>query len=303
MNVVEKPDYATLRWVKEGMDETIQLARQALEEYEEAGFQGQAIEEFLGHVHQLLGTLRMVQVYGGAMLLEEMEKVGHLLAEGELSGDERLAESLMLGLVQLPGYLQRLERGEPDIPLALLPVLNDLRAAHGVAPASEIVLYAPNLNRVVEREPVVPGSGNEEIPALVKELRNRYHKGLLGWYRDQGREEGLQLVLDVIRRLNAVAGTRRLRRLMDSAEALVITIGEGEFAAEDQVKQLFSRLDRVFKELIEQGEEATMEAFPVELLKSILYFVSRSHSHDPVVESVKRTADLANSFPDQLLKA
>ncbi len=303
MNEVEKPDYATLRWVKEGLDETIQLARQALEAYEEAGFRGSDIATFQQQIHQLLGTLRMVQVYGGAMLVEEMERVGRLLAEGALAGDERLAESLMLGLVQLPAYLQRLEKGEPDIPLVLLPVLNDLRAARGAVAASEIVLYAPNLNRVVEREPVIPGSGNERIPGLVREQRTRYHHGLLGWYRNQGQEAGLDLVLDVIRRVNAIAGTRRLRRLMDSAEALVLTLMEGEFTADDEVKQLFSRLDRVFKELIEKGEEEAMEDYPIELLKSILYFVSRSHSHDPVVQSVKRTADLANSFPDQLLKA
>ena len=300
MNEVEKPDYATLRWVKEGLDETIQLARQALEAYEEAGFQGEAIGAFLERIHQLLGTLRMVQVYGGAMLVEEIEQVGRLLEEGALEGGERLAESLMLGLVQLPGYLERLEKGEPDIPLVLLPVLNDLRATRGEVPASEVVLYAPNLNRVVEREPVIPGSGNADIPALVKQQRTRYHHGLLAWYRGEEEEEGLQLVLDVVRRVNAVAGTRRLRRLMDSAEALVILLADGEFAANDEVKQLFSRLDRVFKMLIEKGEEVAMEQFPMDLLKNILYFVSRSHSANPVVQSVRRTADLANSFPNQM---
>ncbi len=300
MNEVDKPDYATLRWVKEGLDETIQQARQALEAWEEEGFRGAALERFRERVHQLLGTLRMVQVYGGAMLVEEMEQVAEALLAGRLQGDERLAESLMLGLVQLPGYLERLEKGEPDIPLALLPVLNDLRAARDVAPASEIVLYAPNLNRVVEREPVIPGSGNSAIPEVVRQQRVRYHHGLLAWYRGQGAEEGLQLVLDVVRRINAVAGTRRLRRLMDSAEALVITLADGEFVADDEVKQLFSRLDRVFKALIETGEEAAMEHFPMELLKRMLYFVSRSHSNDPVVQAVRRTADLANSFPEKL---
>ncbi len=300
MNEVDKPDYATLRWVREGLDETIQQARQALEEWEEEGFRGEALDRFRERVHQLLGTLRMVQVYGGAMLVEEMERVGERLAEGALQGSERLAETLALGLVQLPAYLERLEKGEPDIPLVLLPVLNDLRAARGAAPASEVVLYAPNLDRVVEREPVIPGSGNPAIPELVRRQRVRYHHGLLAWYRGPSREEGLQLVLDVVRRVNAVAGTRRLRRLMDSAEALVITLGEGEFAADDEVKQLFGRLDRVFKALIEQGEEAAMERFPMELLKRMLYFVSRSHSRDPVVQSVRRTADLANSFPEKM---
>ncbi len=300
MNEVEKPDYATLRWVKEGLDETIQLARQSLENYAEGGFQGEGIDRFREHIHQLLGTLRMVQVHGGAMLVEEMEEVAQALSEGRLQGNQRLAESLMLGLVQLPGYLQRLQAGEPDIPLALLPVLNDLRAARGVAPASEIVLYAPNLDRLVEREPVIPGSGNPQLPDLIHDLRNQYHKGLLAWYRHTGDAEGLHQVLEVVRAINAAAGTRRLRRLMDAAEALVITLEEGEFTADDHVKQLFGRLDRVFKTIMAEGEEAAMSHFPMELLKYMLYFVSRSHSRDTVVQSVKRTADLANSFPDRV---
>ena len=300
MNEVEKPDYATLRWVKEGLDETIQLARQALENYADGGFQGEGIDRFREHIHQLLGTLRMVQVHGGAMLVEEMEEVAKALSEGRVQGSQRLAESLMLGLVQLPGYLQRLQSGQPDIPLALLPVLNDLRSARGLAPASEIVLYAPNLDRLVEREPVIPGSGNPQLPELVQGLRNQYHKGLLAWYRHTGDAQGLHQVLEVVRAINAAAGTRRLRRLMDAAEALVITLEEGDFTADDHVKQLFGRLDRVFKTIMAEGEEAAMTHFPMELLKYMLYFVSRSHSRDTIVQSVKRTADLANSFPEHM---
>ncbi len=302
MTDVEKPDYATLRWVKEGMDETILLARQALEAYVQAGFRGDGIHEYLKHVHQLLGTLRMVQVYGAGMLVEEMERVAKLLAEGELQGNERLAESLMLGLIQLPPYLNRLEKGEPDIPLVLLPAMNDLRAARNEAPASEVVLYAPNLDRLVEREPVIPGSGNARIPGLVRALRNEFHKALLRWYKDDDIKQGLDEVLQVLQKINAVAGTLRLRRLMDAAEAVVITLIDGELTADQEVKRLFSRIDRVFKDLIAHGEEATVSDFPIELLKSLLYFVSRSHSTNPVVQTVKRTADLANSFPDQIHK-
>ena len=303
MTDVEKPDYATLRWVKEGMDETVLLARQALEEYVQAGFRGEGIQEYLKYVHQLLGTLRMVQVYGAGMLVEEMERVARLLSEGELQGNERLVESLMLGLIQLPPYLSRLEKGEPDIPLVLLPAMNDLRAARNMAPASEVVLYAPNLDRLVEREPVVPGSGNARIPGLTRSLRNEFHKALLNWYNENDIDQGLIEVLQVLQKINAMAGTLRLRRLMDAAEALVITLVDGEFTADQEVKRLFSRIDRVFKDLIARGEEATVRDFPIDLLKSLLYFVSRSHSTNAVVQTVKRTADLANSFPDQINKS
>ncbi len=299
----QRPDYANLRWIQEGLEESLQRARQALGAWEEARFDPSLLQPFLEQVRQLLGTLRMVQVYGGAMVLEEVQQVGTLLREGSLQGSGRLAECMMLVLLQLPGYLKRLEQGQPDVPLALLPVLNDLRAARGMEPATEIALYAPNLDRVVEREPVVPGSGNPAIPGLVRRLRNRYHHGLLAWYRGKGELAGLDLVLDVVRQVNAAAGTHRLRRLMDAVEALIVTLIDGEFTADNEVKRLFSRLDRVFHDLIEGSEESVMERFPMELLKNILYCVSRSHSDASVVQSIKRTADLANSFPENIQTA
>lgn len=296
----EKPDYSTLRWVKEGLEESLLSARRALEEYVDAGNVGSGIQDFTSQMHQILGTLRMVQVYGAGMLVEEMEHVGNAIAEGEVTLDERLAEYLMLGLVQLPSYLQRIESGEADIPLVLLPVMNDLRAARNLGSVSQVSLYAPNLDRLIEGEVVTPGSGNPELGSLIRDQRNHYHKGLLAWYRDGNVARGLHEVLDVVQKVNAASGTARLRRLMDAAEALVIVLAEGEFDADEEVKRLFGRIDRVFKQIMDTGEESTVSAFPLELLKNLLYFVSRSISNDPVVLSVKKSADLANSFPENI---
>lgn len=303
MTDVDKPDYATLRWVKEGLDETVHSARQALEAYLESQFKGELLVDVLSSVHRILGTLRMVQAYGAAMLAEEMELVAKGLANGSVVASERIAESLMLGLIQLPSYLARLESGEPDVPVMLLPVINDLRTARNAPPASEISSYAPNLDRLIDTEPVTPGSGSPAIPALIKRYRNRFHRGLLHWYKDDGKEEGLRQVLDVVTRVNAAAGTARLRRLMEAIEALVIVLVDGEFNASDEVKKLFSRVDRLFKQLQDEGEEATVIAFPMELLKHLLYFIARSHSHDSVVNGVKRDAELANSFPEDISNA
>lgn len=296
----EQPDYATLGWVKEGIDESLHIARQSLEEYIAAGYSGEGINRHVTQLHQVLGTLRMVQIYGASMLVEEMEHIGLALASGELSPDEGLMETLMLGLAQLPSYLQRVENGAPDIPVVLLPVVNDLRAARNASPASEVSLYAPNLDQLIDNEPVIPDSGNPEIGALIHSQRNRYHKGLLEWYRDENSDHGLHEVLDIARRVNAAAGTLRLRSLMDAAEALTLILIGGEFSASDEVKRLYSRLDRIFKRLIDLGEESTVKDFPRELYKNLLYFVARSGSTDPVVNSVRSSADLANSFTSKL---
>ena len=41
------------------------------------------------------------------------------------------ATILMRGIVQLPDYLERLQSGHKDIPIVLLPLVNELRTARG----------------------------------------------------------------------------------------------------------------------------------------------------------------------------
>ena len=53
---------------------------------------------------------------------------------------------LMRGMVQLPDYLERVQSGHKDIPIVLLPLLNDLRACRGEKLLTESALFAPDLD-------------------------------------------------------------------------------------------------------------------------------------------------------------
>ncbi len=52
---------------------------------------------------------------------------------------------LMRGMVQLPDYLERVQSGHKDIPIVLLPLLNDLRACRGDNLLTESALFSPDL--------------------------------------------------------------------------------------------------------------------------------------------------------------
>ena len=53
----------------------------------------------------------------------------------------------MQGIVQLPDYLERLQSGHRDIPIVLLPLLNQLRESRGEKGLNESVLFSPDLSR------------------------------------------------------------------------------------------------------------------------------------------------------------
>ena len=91
----------------------------------------------------------------------------------------------MRGILSLPDYLARLADDQPDVPLRLLPVINELRAARGVEAIAELDLFSPDISI---RPPARPGekreSSEEQFAAAAKSLRHKYQLALLGWLRD-----------------------------------------------------------------------------------------------------------------------
>ena len=71
----ERHDYVALEWVKGEIAETLKQARQALEDYVENPEDSSRLSFCLTYIHQVHGTLQMVEFFGAALLAEEMEKL------------------------------------------------------------------------------------------------------------------------------------------------------------------------------------------------------------------------------------
>ncbi len=69
------------------------------------------------------GVLRVLEIYGAALLAEEMEQVAsYLLATAtERKSQAESLDALMRAMVQLPSYLERVLAGGRDLALVLLP--------------------------------------------------------------------------------------------------------------------------------------------------------------------------------------
>ena len=285
-----------LLWIRREIDENLRQTRLLLEDFAEG--ETRDLGAAITALHQVWGALLVAQVHGGAMLADELERLARALHEQAVADPEGAAESLMVGIAQLPAYLERVEGGQPDIPLVLMPLMNELRAARAAPPVSETGLFAPRLAAQLEAEPVRPGSGNPELPRRAARLRREYHLGLLRWLREQQPDAAIKSLRGVIDQLASLAGTERMRRLLDAADALLLAASDGEVEHSAAVKRLYGRLDRVIKRLIAAGEETVASDFPIALYREFLYHIARSTSRDPVIEAVRKAADLANSFPE-----
>ena len=291
-------DFGALNWVKGELDETIRQARCALEAFVEQPAENSTILSCIKDIHQVQGILHMVQLYGPAMLAEEMELVAVALKDNKVRQLEDAAEALMLALIQFPDYLEKLQGGEPDIPLVILPLMNDLRAARDASLLSEAALFSPVLEgtQVVDR---IDGEINQQLPDIARRIRHRYHLGLLNWFRNMGEKKAFQLLADVLGELAQGAGSEQVHRLFWVSQAVVEGLKEGDVGSGVAVKLLLGKVDREIKRIIDDGENAIIESPPVGLLKNLLYYVAQSTSDNPYLAEVKSAYQLENALPSE----
>ncbi len=136
--------HASLQVISREIATELNEARVALEAFAERPDDRGALHRFAAHIHLARGALRLAEVYGGALLAEEMEFVARYVDahSGEGRADSDGLDALMRAMEQLPSYVERVATGARDLPLVLLPLLNDLRAVRGGALLSEGTLAA-----------------------------------------------------------------------------------------------------------------------------------------------------------------
>ncbi|MET0506204.1 MAG: Hpt domain-containing protein, partial [Luteibacter sp.] len=300
MRLQDHTDFTTLHWVKAELDDALSKARQALESYVEDSRDAYVMHTCAADLHQVHGTLRMVELYGAAMVVGEMEQLVAALIDDRVAQRDDAYAALMRGMMQMPDYLERLQSGHRDVPIVLLPLLNDLRASRGEQSLHESALFTPNLDTML---PVVaPGANDpaaaETYRAEIAELRVRFQQQLLAWFRGQGNERqllGMRATLDgIAARCYTIAG----RRLWWIAAGVLEGLERGVLRAhEKDVRQLIGRVDRSIRELVDGGEEALLNGDADELARKLLYYVAQAKPGSERLEELRQTYRLDGLLP------
>ncbi|MGA8707584.1 MAG: Hpt domain-containing protein, partial [Steroidobacteraceae bacterium] len=291
----------TLQTVAREIGVALGEGRVALEAHVEQPDNAAMLDRVRHEMHQVQGALRVLEIYGAALLAEEMEQVSrYLIGLGqERKNQAEALDALMRAMVQLPGYLERVLAGGRDLALVLLPLLNDLRAVRGSALLSEGTLLLLNLKSDRQAQPVAPAPGEPPLTASqwARRLRARFQTGLIGWIRGERPEQNLEIMSVVAARLEQVATQQPVFQLWWVVGALIEALRENGVESGISLKRLLGLADREMKRLFEWGEARYAQSPPVELLNNLLYYVARSTSGGPRVAAVRASFRLAELLP------
>ncbi|MGY2289167.1 Hpt domain-containing protein [Pseudomonas sp. SDO528_S397] len=296
--MVDRHDYVALEWVKGEIAETLKQARSALDAYTHAAGE-EAIAACLEGIHQVHGSLQMIEFYGAALFAEEMEALAQALQAGRVSGRDEGIRLLQQALVQLPLYLDRVRSARRDLPLVVLPLLNDLRSVRGDSLLSETSLFSPQLLVIAPLpEAVLAQRAPADLPGQLREWRLMLQQALAGLLREDHGPTNLDDLARVFARLEALCQGAPLLPLWQVTSALVEGMLTGVVANSPALRSLLKACDKVLKRLLAQGIEGINSPAPDQLLKSLLFYIAKVTRPTPRMQSLKERYGLDEALPD-----
>ena len=299
----DRHDYVALEWVKGEIAETLKQARQALEEFVENPEDSTRLRFCLTYVHQVHGTLQMVEFFGAALLAEEMEQLAQALLENRVNNLAESLEVMMQAILQLPLYLDRIQTARRDLPMVVLPLLNDLRAARGEKLLSETSLFTPTFPP--ENAPLSAARLQElsvpELPVLLRKLRQMLQVALVGVLRGQDLPTNLGYMARVFARLETLSKDAPLEVLWQVSAGLVDGLVNGSVETGASVRTLLRQVDSELRRLVAEQAPGLNQPASIELVKNILFYVAKAQANSERLQRLHEQYRLDEALPNELL--
>ncbi|HPE60660.1 MAG TPA: hypothetical protein PLB10_10000 [Thiolinea sp.] len=287
-------------WVLEETEKLLEGARQSFAAYSGNSSDSDALANAQEKARGTLGVLDLLDADGAYMLNREVVLLMDALRQDKVDDWEAACQACADGLTQLSDYLRHLSEGYADLPVILLPVLNNLRATRGAELLSEHLVFLPDEGAITNRQ-----IGTDRYVALdedkrqeaLKRLRHFMQASLLGWFRNEQPEVHLRSARKVTANMLVMNRIMRLRSLWWVTAALLQALEQGSLEHSAAVKVLLGRMEREIRRFREMGEEAYNQAVPDELLKNLLYYVGLADSSEGTLGAVKAAYHLDMYLP------
>ena len=143
MSIYSNIDIETFKWVRGEVELTLDNASSELQKFVASGEKAE-LYSLSNHLHQVLGSLQMLEMKALSSLMME----GELLVEDFGSADTTIGKSTFVVLLDsafsaLKATFLRIENGLPENPIDVVELINQIRSTRGLEGIEISSLFSP----------------------------------------------------------------------------------------------------------------------------------------------------------------
>lgn len=298
--IEDSHDYVALSWVKNEIVNNLNQAQLVLESLADETMAKEDIASGLANcyslLHQISGALHMVGFPGAALFAEEIKTLCETLINDKVDDFYHSLQVLMQAILQMPSYLEIIQTEGHDIPIALLPLINEMRECYKAAPLSEVELFSPKYYG--EASPLTDEElkeiNTEGLTNLLRKLRQSLQLSLIDLIHNRNLEVALDHLIKIFNYLGRLCKATPISMLWRIALAFVAGINEKTIANNHEAKDLLKQIDKQIKMLVEQGVVGMNNPAPDALIKELLFLLAQVESSSKEINAIKQEFHLTS---------
>ncbi|MDO6421180.1 CDP-diacylglycerol--glycerol-3-phosphate 3-phosphatidyltransferase [Saccharophagus degradans] len=292
-------NFQSLNMVRDELVATIEEAARNLEMFVTAQQDGESLQACMDGIRQIVGILRLIQFRGACILAEELLATATDITPGDEGpkSDQRL-EVVSNTFFVLTRYLEYVQQVERRVPVLLIPHINALRKMRGEPAFSESHFFHINLSSSLHVPPVEQLQIAEaDFRQHVRRLRHMYQVGLLALIRGKQAKNSLAMMRRACIRLHKLGGSLKpLSQLWWLSNLTLDVLATENMAILEARKLLFSRIDRVIRQVEKSGSASFAAQPPKGLIKELVYLLVLSGKQSEEITLIRKAFGI-NAFP------
>lgn len=298
--IEDSHDYVALSWVKNEIVNNLNQAQLVLESLADEAMAKEDVASGLANcyslLHQISGALHMVGFPGAALFAEEIKTLCETLINNKVDDFYHSLQVLMQAILQMPSYLEIIQTEGHDIPIALLPLINEMRECYKATPLSEVELFSPKYYG--EASPLTDEElkeiNTEGLTSLLRKLRQSLQLSLIDLIHNRNLEVALDHLIKIFNYLGRLCKATPISMLWRIGLAFVAGINEKSIANNHEAKDLLKQIDKQIKMLVEQGVVGMNNAAPDALIKELLFLLAQVESSSKEINAIKQEFHLTS---------
>ncbi|MFT7413733.1 MAG: chemosensory pili system protein ChpA (sensor histidine kinase/response regulator) [Methylophagaceae bacterium] len=285
-------NYDALAWVQDEVQQSLADTLQALTRFIDSPADDNALALCITQIHQINGTMEMLNLQGAQLLASEMLASAIALQDKTIPEILPAQDSLLKSTLLLPNYLKLVGTSLPDHPLRLIETINELRHARGVSILEEQDLFKTSLLiQLPDEVSPDPYQNTPKIGIPANKLSHVFQISLLNWFKTNDLAS-LQRMAKIVHFIRLSCIQERTIILWWAAEGIIEAILDNGISATPDTKIKIGTLNQSIKLFSNQDEKQFLSVFPEELVYSLLLQIAHSTSNGRYVNSLKKAFNL-----------
>ncbi|MGI9328235.1 MAG: Hpt domain-containing protein [Pseudomonadales bacterium] len=277
-------EHFALDWIKSDLLETLDNAKVALEAFSESDQDETRMRACLTSLHQAHGTLVMLELTGVALLADHLERLAQALLNQTVKDTDAAVENIMQGILELPGYLEAIQAGEPDSERPVVPLANQIRAHLELAPletAQVNVLAGTATEAAVDRFERIGGLSK------ARKIRSAYQQVLLAILKGDDRTQAVNTLNKVAQGLYRICEDTPMAGQWQAFGEFVSSLERQSGPLDSDAIKLLRRVDAEIRLLATNGVQSLRQPVNRELVEQLLAQAEQREHSSQVLTDLK----------------